>query len=85
MLTMAVDDHPWDWEDHLQHLCYAYNTSIHPATGHTPFFLMFGRQPRIPADLIFQLPLDQSQYHNQYVSKLCGKHMNGLEKRWATI
>ena len=27
-LSMAVDDHPWDWEDHLQHLCYAYNTSI---------------------------------------------------------
>ena len=67
---MAVDDHPWDWEDHLQHLCYAYNTSIHPATGYTPFFLMFGQQARIPADLIFQLPQDQPQYHNQYVTKL---------------
>ena len=67
LLAMAVNDHPWDWEDYLQHLCYA---SIHPATGYTPFFLMFGRQARIPVDLIFQLPQGQSQYHNQYVTKL---------------
>ena len=31
---------------------------------------MFGRQTRIPVDLIFQLPQGQPQYHNQYVTKL---------------
>ena len=70
MLSMAVEDHPWDWEDHLRQLCYAYNTSVHPGTGHTPFFLMYGRQARIPADVVFQIPHDHPSYHNQYVTKL---------------
>ena len=48
MLSTAVADHPWDWEDHLRPLCYAYNSSVQASTGYTPFFLMFGRQARLP-------------------------------------
>ena len=42
MLALATADHQTSWEDHLQGLCLAYNTSVHPTTGYTPFFLMFG-------------------------------------------
>ena len=35
-----------------------------------PFFLMFGRQARLPVDLAFHMPRDQPVYHNQYVTKL---------------
>ena len=52
MLATAVTDHPFEWEYHLRCLCLAYNTSIHPTTGHSPFFLMFGRQARMPVDII---------------------------------
>ena len=70
MLSTAVADHPWDWEDQLRSLCYAYNSSVHASTGYTPFFLMFGRQARLPVDLAFQLPNNQPVLHNDYVVKL---------------
>ena len=42
MLATAAQEKPFDWENHLRRLCIAYNTSVHPTTGYTPFFLMFG-------------------------------------------
>ena len=70
MLSTAVADHTWNWEDHLRPLCYAYNSSVQASTGYTPFFLMFGRQARLPVDLAFQLPNKQPVPHNDYVAKL---------------
>ena len=53
MLATTVKDHPEDWENHIRKVCMAYNTSVQATTGYTPFFLMFGRQARIPADVMF--------------------------------
>ena len=72
MLAMTIADHPWDWEDNLHQLCYAYNTSAHSSTGYTPFFFMFGHRARLPIDLAFQLPQEHVQpvYHTQYIIHL---------------
>ena len=70
MLATTIADHPWDWEDNLRQLCYAYNTSVHSSTGYTPFFLKFGRQARLLVDLAFQLPQRQPLYHTQYTIHL---------------
>ena len=70
MLATTIADHPWDWEDNLRQLCYAYNTSVHSSTGHTPFFLMFGRQARLPVDLAFELPQTQAVYQAEYTLHL---------------
>ena len=53
MLSTTMKDRHDTWEDHVQSTCLAYNTSVQPTTGYTPFYLMFGRQARIPVDIMF--------------------------------
>ena len=53
MLSIVVDEHPQAWESHLRAVCMAYNTSIQPTTGYSPFFLMFGRKARLPIDIMY--------------------------------
>jgi hypothetical protein len=53
MLTTTMAGHPGTWEDHTQKVLLAYNTSTQSTTGFSPFFLMFGREARLPVDLIY--------------------------------
>ena len=68
MLSTSIDDGPFEWEDHIQKVCMAYNTSVQSTTGFTPFFLMFGREARLPVDLLFELPHSSSSVTDYAVS-----------------
>ena len=41
-----------DWNACLPQVVYCYNTTPHHATGESPFFLMFGQEPRLPIDFL---------------------------------
>ena len=41
------------WPEHIDSICQAYNSTRSQVTGYSPYFLMFGRRPRIPVDLLF--------------------------------
>ena len=43
-----------NWKEVLPKLSFAYNSTQHATTGFTPFFMMFGRESRLPIDEIFQ-------------------------------
>ena len=70
MLATSVGEHPEDWEEYVSKACMAYNTSVHATTGFTPFYLMFGRQARIPVDLMYGSAEPESMSHGQYATKL---------------
>jgi len=81
MLAVSTDKHPFDWEQQLRKVCMAYNTSIQSSTGFTPFYLMFGRQARLPVDIIYgtSTPENEGQGVGQYAMSLKKKMAEAFE------
>ena len=42
-----------NWPQHVSTLTHAYNCTRNNATGFSPYFLMYGRQPLLPIDIEF--------------------------------
>ena len=71
MLSIAAAKNERDWDLHVPLLMVAYRTIMQVSTGCTPFYLMFGREARLPADVMFGLPLNSiPQQVNQYALDL---------------
>ncbi|XP_065144555.2 retrovirus-related Pol polyprotein from transposon 412 [Paramisgurnus dabryanus] len=60
------------WKEFVKPLVHAYNCTRNETTGFSPYELMFGRQPRLPVDLAFGLPIKGKMdvTHSQYVKNL---------------
>ena len=65
------------WDESLPLLLLAYRSSTHESTGFSPALLFFGREPRLPLDLLLGSPphVDgpQAQSYCQYVDNLQSK------------
>ena len=61
MLSTCIEDHPFEWEDHIHKVCMAYNSSKHATTGYSPFYLMFGREARLPVDIMYMTPSQKEE------------------------
>lgn len=42
-----------DWDEYIPYAAYAHNTTVQSSIGHTPFELVYGRQPKTPLDMAF--------------------------------
>ena len=69
--TTVADEHDWDLS--LPTLLLAYRTSVQETTGTTPFQLMFGRNPRLPEDVLYSLPVQSHDSVTQYTKVLKGR------------
>ena len=52
MLRNYCNENKNDWDNFLPLIQFAYNSSIHSTTQYSPFELTYGRQPRMPMDLL---------------------------------
>jgi transposase InsO family protein len=50
-LSMYVSANQKDWDEFLPSILFAYRTSPQATTGDFPFYLLYGREPRLPADV----------------------------------
>lgn len=53
-LSKVVSSHQRDWDQHLPFFLMAYRSAINESTGQTPARILFGRELRLPCDLVFR-------------------------------
>ena len=57
MLGTLTSTPKLDWKSHVSTLCHAYNAAVHDSTEYVPFYLMFGRHPRLAFDAFLGLKI----------------------------
>ena len=68
MIGKLEEDRKACWSEHLPELLLAYNATRSAVTGYSPYYLLFGRRPRIPVDYIFPTLRDSPHQTKMEVS-----------------
>ena len=60
MLAKTVTDGGKDWDEKIPYVLFAYRASIQHSTQESPFFLLYGRNPRLPTEAVLSPPTTRS-------------------------
>ena len=66
------------WPAHIGSIIIAYNSTRSLVTGYSPYYLMFGRRPRLPIDLLF--PMRRTQMLTRTINEYIASLYNHLRK-----
>lgn len=53
MLSMYVSSNQKDWDRFLPLVVFAFNTSVQVSTKYSPYYLLYGHDPKLPFDINF--------------------------------
>jgi len=75
MLAKTTEQGGRDWDQHIPFVLFAYRASEQESTKESPFFLLYGRDPRLPVDAALcpkqaQKQLSLKEYGVELVRKL---------------
>ena len=68
MIGKLEEDRKACWSEHLPELLMAYKATRSAVTGYSPYYLLFGRRPRIPVDYLFPTLCDSPHQTKMEVS-----------------
>ena len=69
MMKTFLDREDREWSKYVPAMVMAYNTKVNSATGVTPFFATFGREARLPVDLVLPTPDEEERTINGHVEE----------------
>ncbi|MCG8048820.1 MAG: DDE-type integrase/transposase/recombinase, partial [Candidatus Thiodiazotropha taylori] len=72
MLGTLESDKKKNWKEYIGPLVHAYNCIKHESTGYSPYHLLFGREPKLPIDIVFgqNLETEKETSYTEYISDL---------------
>lgn len=75
MIAKSCEVRDRDWDDHLPYLLFAYRVSAQESTKESPFFLLYGRDARIPTNTVLThqrspYAVDVADYKEDILSSL---------------
>ena len=86
MLGTLTPEQKKDRKTYVPAMVYAYNCTRNTATGYSPYYLLFGRKPRLPIDVEFglkrgnqQSPPSKSTYVTQLRRRLRFAHQKAKQ------
>ena len=82
MLGTLPEDFKNNWPHHVSTLVYAYNCTHSNATGFSPYYLLYGRQPLLPIDIeygVFTPELSEAITY-KYVQELKSRLQHAFQK-----
>jgi len=69
LLSFYVEKSADDWAAHLKPAVFALNSSKHSGLQVSPFFLVYGREPVLPADIVFPLANNEANRHLEHAQQ----------------
>ena len=56
LIHMISSNNGKDWDKQLPYLLFAYRVTIQESTKESPFYLLYGRDPRLPTENALSMP-----------------------------